>query len=70
MWGQSRGVGSGWGATEIKSAKKSFWGFGGTVQAPDGTLWKVATGSFTDPDGFAWESVGAATAAAADPAAA
>jgi uncharacterized glyoxalase superfamily protein PhnB len=31
------------GATVIKPAAKSLWGFGGTVQAPDGTIWKVAT---------------------------
>ena len=33
------------GATPLKSAKKSFWGYGGTVQAPDGAIWKVATSS-------------------------
>ncbi|WP_166996687.1 glyoxalase [Paramicrobacterium fandaimingii] len=31
------------GATVIKPAAKSLWGFGGTVQAPDGTIVKVAT---------------------------
>ncbi|MCX4545426.1 glyoxalase [Streptomyces sp. NBC_01565] len=31
------------GATTLKAAKKSFWGYGGVVQAPDGTIWKVAT---------------------------
>lgn len=31
------------GARAIKPAAKSLWGFGGTVHAPDGTLWKVAT---------------------------
>jgi hypothetical protein len=31
------------GATTIKPARKSFWGYGGVVQAPDGTMWKVAT---------------------------
>lgn len=31
------------GATSIKPAAKSLWGFGGVVQAPDGTIWKVAT---------------------------
>ncbi len=30
------------GATEVKPVKKSFWGYGGVVRAPDGTLWKVA----------------------------
>jgi len=33
------------GATPLKPAKKSFWGYGGVVQAPDGTIWKVATSS-------------------------
>ena len=33
------------GATVLKPVKKSFWGYGGVVQAPDGTLWKVATSS-------------------------
>ncbi len=31
------------GAMPLKPAKKSLWGYGGTVQAPDGTIWKVAT---------------------------
>jgi len=29
--------------TSLKPAAKSFWGYGGVVQAPDGTIWKVAT---------------------------
>jgi predicted lactoylglutathione lyase len=33
------------GATEIKPVAKSFWGYGGVVQAPDGTIWKVASSS-------------------------
>ena len=33
------------GATSLKPAAKSLWGFGGVVQAPDGTIWKVATSS-------------------------
>jgi predicted lactoylglutathione lyase len=33
------------GATPLKPVKKSFWGFGGVVQAPDGAIWKVATSS-------------------------
>ncbi len=33
------------GATTLKPAKKGFWGYGGVVQAPDGTIWKVATSS-------------------------
>jgi predicted lactoylglutathione lyase len=36
------------GATTIKPAKKSLWGYGGVVQAPDGTIWKVATSSKKD----------------------
>lgn len=36
------------GATVLKPAKKSFWGYGGVVQAPDGTLWKVATSAKKD----------------------
>src|ERR1700722_17199302 len=31
------------GATALKPAKKGFWGYGGVVCAPDGTIWKVAT---------------------------
>jgi hypothetical protein len=31
------------GATAPKPAAKSIWGYGGTVQAPDGTIWKIAT---------------------------
>ncbi|MFK4089516.1 glyoxalase [Kribbella sp. NPDC020789] len=30
------------GATTLKPATKSFWGYGGVVQAPDGTIIKVA----------------------------
>ncbi len=36
------------GATPIKPASKSLWGFGGVVQAPDGTIWKVATSKKKD----------------------
>lgn len=31
------------GATALKPASKSLWGYGGTLQAPDGAIWKVAT---------------------------
>ncbi|MGW4487966.1 glyoxalase [Amycolatopsis sp. NPDC004368] len=31
------------GATSLKPAAKSMWGYGGVVRAPDGTIWKVAT---------------------------
>src|SRR5205807_2994328 len=36
------------GATPLKPAKKGFWGYGGVVHAPDGTIWKVATSSKKD----------------------
>jgi uncharacterized glyoxalase superfamily protein PhnB len=36
------------GATPLKPAAKSFWGFGGVVQAPDGAIWKVATANKKD----------------------
>lgn len=36
------------GATVLKPAAKSFWGYGGVVQAPDGTIWKVATSGKKD----------------------
>ncbi|HEU5418788.1 MAG TPA: glyoxalase [Streptosporangiaceae bacterium] len=36
------------GATTLKPAAKSFWGFGGVVRAPDGTIWKVATSAKKD----------------------
>ena len=36
------------GATTLKPVEKSFWGYGGVVQAPDGTIWKIATSSKKD----------------------
>jgi uncharacterized glyoxalase superfamily protein PhnB len=36
------------GATSLKPATKSLWGFGGVVRAPDGTIWKVATSAKKD----------------------
>ncbi|MFI8849859.1 glyoxalase [Streptomyces sp. 891-h] len=36
------------GATVLKPATKSFWGYGGVVRAPDGTIWKVATSAKKD----------------------
>jgi catechol 2,3-dioxygenase-like lactoylglutathione lyase family enzyme len=36
------------GATTLKPTAKSFWGYGGVVQAPDGTIWKVATSAKKD----------------------
>ncbi|MET9234141.1 VOC family protein [Streptomyces cellulosae] len=31
------------GATQLKPAEKSLWGYGGVVQAPDGTIWQLVT---------------------------
>ncbi len=31
------------GAATLKPVKKSFWGYGGVVRAPDGAIWKIAT---------------------------
>ena len=36
------------GATVLKPMAKSMWGHGGVVQAPDGTIWKVATSAKKD----------------------
>ncbi|MFC8539121.1 glyoxalase [Streptomyces sp. NPDC057249] len=36
------------GATVLKPAAKSLWGYGGVVRAPDGTIWKIATSSKKD----------------------
>jgi hypothetical protein len=36
------------GATSLKPVEKSFWGYGGVVRAPDGTIWKVATSAKKD----------------------
>ncbi len=36
------------GATVLKPAAKSFWGYGGVVRAPDGAIWKVATSAKKD----------------------
>jgi predicted lactoylglutathione lyase len=36
------------GATPLKPTAKSFWGYGGVVQAPDGTIWKIATSAKKD----------------------
>lgn len=33
------------GATTLKPVQKSFWGYGGTLRAPDGAIWKLATSS-------------------------
>ncbi|MFD8206988.1 glyoxalase [Streptomyces sp. NPDC059695] len=36
------------GATVLKPAARSLWGYGGVVQAPDGTIWKIATSAKKD----------------------
>lgn len=36
------------GASVLKPVAKSMWGCGGVVQAPDGTIWKVATSARKD----------------------
>ncbi|MFJ1761485.1 glyoxalase [Amycolatopsis sp. NPDC088138] len=36
------------GATALKPAAKSMWGYGGVVRAPDGTIWKIATSAKKD----------------------
>jgi predicted lactoylglutathione lyase len=36
------------GATVLKPAAKSLWGYGGVIQAPDGTIWKIATSARKD----------------------
>lgn len=36
------------GATAIKPGSKSFWGYGGSFRAPDGTVWTVASSKKKD----------------------
>ena len=36
------------GATPLKTPAKSFWGYGAVVQAPDGTVWKLASSAKKD----------------------
>ncbi|MGH3345894.1 MAG: glyoxalase [Nocardioides sp.] len=36
------------GATTLKPATKALWGYGGVVQAPDGTIWQIASSSKKD----------------------
>ncbi|GAA1440479.1 glyoxalase [Leifsonia poae] len=36
------------GATVVKPVSKSMWGHGGVAQAPDGSIWKVATSAKKD----------------------
>jgi len=42
------GVGAG--AHPLKPPKKSFWGYGGVLRAPDGVVWKVATSAKKDSE--------------------
>jgi hypothetical protein len=43
------------GATVRKPVTKSFWGYGGVLQAPDGAIWKVATSAKKDTGPAAME---------------
>jgi uncharacterized glyoxalase superfamily protein PhnB len=36
------------GATVLQPVKKSMWGYGGVVQAPDGAIWNLATSEKKD----------------------
>ncbi|AIR96389.1 VOC family protein [Streptomyces glaucescens] len=36
------------GATVLRPASKSLWGYGAVVQAPDGTVWQIATSAKKD----------------------
>ncbi|WP_424217565.1 glyoxalase (plasmid) [Streptomyces sp. BI20] len=36
------------GASVLKPAARSLWGYGGVVAAPDGTIWKIATSARKD----------------------
>ncbi|MGA6167021.1 glyoxalase [Amycolatopsis magusensis] len=38
------------GATSLKPAAKSLWGYGGSVRAPDGAIWTIATSSKKDTE--------------------
>ncbi|QCX81615.1 Glyoxalase-like domain protein [Streptomyces sp. YIM 121038] len=42
------GAGVDAGATVLKPAAKSLWGYSGVVRAPDGTIWKIATSAKKD----------------------
>ncbi|MDO0909398.1 glyoxalase [Streptomyces sp. DT2A-34] len=43
------------GAATLKPAAKSLWGYGGVVQAPDGTVWQVASSSKKDTGPATWQ---------------
>jgi uncharacterized glyoxalase superfamily protein PhnB len=36
------------GATTLKAPSRSFWGYGGVVQAPDGSIWTIASSAKKD----------------------
>ena len=36
------------GATPVKPAARSMWGYGGSVQAPDGSIWQLASSAKKD----------------------
>lgn len=41
------------GATSLKPPARSLWGYGGVLQAPDGTIWTVASATKKDSEGDA-----------------
>ncbi|MFE3025534.1 VOC family protein [Nocardia tengchongensis] len=43
------------GFTVLKPAKKSLWGYGAVLQAPEGTIWKIATSKKKDVGPFTRE---------------
>ncbi|GAB0103617.1 hypothetical protein JMUB6875_25900 [Nocardia sp. JMUB6875] len=43
------------GFTVLKPAKKNLWGYGAVVQAPEGTIWKIATSKKKDEAPFTRE---------------
>lgn len=43
------------GFTVLKPAKKNLWGYGAVVQAPEGTIWKIATSKKKDVGPFTRE---------------
>ncbi|WP_174567691.1 glyoxalase [Nocardia altamirensis] len=43
------------GFTVLKPAKKSLWGYSAVVQAPEGTIWKIATSNKKDVGPFTRE---------------
>lgn len=43
------------GATVVKPAKKSLWGYSGVLRSPDGVVWKIATSAKKDTGPFTRE---------------